>query len=53
MGRGFAHVTHFCLRNCGLRNNLTSPFGELLSTNACTTDFAYRTYGAWATHAKA
>jgi len=19
-GRGFAHVTHFCLRNCGLRN---------------------------------
>jgi len=31
----------------------TLPLGELLSTNARTTDFAYHTYGAWATHAKA
>jgi len=44
-GRGFAHVTHFCLRIVDVETFL-SPLGKLLSTNARTTDFADRTYGA-------
>ena len=45
-GRGFANVTHFCIRNCGLRKN--SPLHSMKCDKQChrrwTTD--YRTYGA-------
>ena len=47
-GRDFAHVTHFLyaqLWNPFKTNPFCSPLGELLSTNARTTDFTDRTYG--------
>jgi len=45
-GRGFAHVTHFCMHNCVLRKN--SPRYSVKGDQQCrrrrTT--AYHTYGA-------
>ena len=36
-GRGFAHVTHFCMLNCGLRKNY--PGHQLIAiNNGATTD---------------
>jgi len=37
-GRGFAHVTHFCMHSCGVRNIFSLLFGEPLSTMSRSTD---------------
>jgi len=46
-GRGFAHVTHFCMHSCGLRNNTPRHSGSCYQQCCARRTTAYRTYGAW------
>ena len=45
-GRGFAHVTHFCMHNCGVRKNYPRPPVNCAQQCSRRRTTAYSTNGA-------
>jgi len=45
-GRGFAHVTHYCMHNCGVRKKFPTTHGECDQQCRRRRTADYRTYGA-------